>query len=187
MITEVHQQGRFYRLSSGRAAVPKWTETDLPMTMETRTGGRKKTGMRYNRYGDDFLIDKIQPEELGEEMVSVGNLAADEEWQIINDSEHSWQEDQTSPEKEVDPEQSEIERRENQNLRILERMHGLQADDKETQSIRQVDISAGKHLKGGNSSFGWTATDRPLDIPPDNLRPAPSTGRSINIFVRERG
>ena len=75
--------------------VPKWTETDLPMTMETRTGGRKKTGMRYNRYGDDFLIEKIQPEELGEEMVSVGNLAADEEWQIINDSEHSWQEDQT--------------------------------------------------------------------------------------------
>ena len=145
--------------------VPKWTETDLPMTMETRTGGRKKTGMRYNRYGDDFLIDKIQPEELGEEMVSVGNLAADEEWQIINDSEHSWQEDQTSPEKEVDPEQSEIERRENRNLRILERMHGRR-------NLRILER---------------TATDRPLDIPPDNLRTAPSTGSSIIIFFRERG
>ena len=39
--------------------VPKWTELDLPMT---RKGDRKRTGMRYNRYGDDFLIDKIQPE-----------------------------------------------------------------------------------------------------------------------------
>ena len=37
--------------------------------------------MRYNRYGDDFLIDKIQPDELDE-------LAADDEWQIINDGEH---------------------------------------------------------------------------------------------------
>ena len=85
-----------------------WTEPDKPMTMEARRGGRKKTSMRYNRYGDDFLIDKIQPEEPGAEMVNVGDLVADEEWQIINDSEHSWQEDHTAPEKEVDLEQSEM-------------------------------------------------------------------------------
>ena len=136
MITEVHQQGRFYRLSTGRAAhyenlkphvpspedwcvpqnmegleyllvepacevnekgtrekidgnedvsmddkektkavsdaesfveedwnypeqngVLQWKEPDLPITAETRSGNRKRTGMRYNRYGDDFLID----------------------------------------------------------------------------------------------------------------------------------
>ena len=128
MITEVHQQGRFYRLSTGRAAhyeilkphvtspedwcippnmegleyllvepacevnekgtrkkndgnedlnlddnekieadseaesfveedwndseqdeVPKWTESDLPITAGTRSGNRKRTIMRYNR------------------------------------------------------------------------------------------------------------------------------------------
>ena len=38
--------------------VPKWTEPELPITTETRKVGRKKTVMRYNRYGDDFLIDK---------------------------------------------------------------------------------------------------------------------------------
>ena len=149
MITEVHQQGRFYRLSTGRAAhfenlkphvlspedwcvpqnmegqeyllvepacevnekgtrekndvnedvsmddnekieadsdaesfveedwndpeqneVPKWTEPDLPITAETRSGNRKWTSIRYNRYGDDFLIDKIQPDKLGEELLS---------------------------------------------------------------------------------------------------------------------
>ena len=68
--------------------VPKRTEQDQPLTKETRRGGRKKTRMSYNRYGDDFLIDKIQPEELGAEMVNMGILVADKEWQIINDSEH---------------------------------------------------------------------------------------------------
>ena len=42
----------------------------------------------------------------------MGDLVADVEWQIINDSKHSWQEDHTVPEKEVDLEQSELERRE---------------------------------------------------------------------------
>ena len=66
-------------------------------------------------------------------------------------------------------------------------MHNLEAEDKLAQSIQQVDISAGKHLKGGKSLFGWTATDRQLDIPLDNLSPATSTGTSINIFVRGAG
>ena len=172
MITEVHQQGRFYRLSTGRAAhyenlkphvpspedwcvpqnmegfeyllvepacevnqkctrekndgnedlslddnetieadseaesfveedwndpeqdeVPKWTEPDLPITAGTRSGNCKRTGMRYNRYGDDFLIDKIRPDELSDELLSVGELVADDEWQIINDSKHYPKED----------------------------------------------------------------------------------------------
>ena len=124
--------------------VPKWTEPDQPITTETRRGGRKKASMRYNRYGDGFLIAKIHSEEL----VNMGDLVAAEEWQLINNSEHSWQEDQTLPKKEVDLEQSKIERKEDTNLRQLEWM----------QSIQQVDISAGKHVKGGNSLFGWTAT-----------------------------
>ena len=199
MITEVHQQGRFYRLSTGRPAhyenlkphvpspedwcipkdmeeleyllvepacevnekgtrdkndgnenlslddnekidadseaesfveedwndpeqgeVPKWTEPDLSIPAGTRSGNRKRTGMRYNRYGDDFLIDKIQPDNLSKELISVGELAADGEWQIIDDNEHYPQEDYSTPERETDLEQSEIERRDNTNLRIIE-------------------------------------------------------------------
>ena len=78
--------------------VPKWTEPDLPRTAETRTGNRKRTGMRYNRYGDDFLIDKIQPDEIGEKLVSAGELVADDEWQVINNSEHYLQKDYSIPE-----------------------------------------------------------------------------------------
>ena len=52
--------------------VPKWTEPDLPIPAGTRRGNRKRTGIRYNRNGDGFLIDKIQPDELSEELLSVG-------------------------------------------------------------------------------------------------------------------
>ena len=263
MITEVHQQARFYRLSTGRAAhyenlkphvpspedwcvpqnmegleyllvepacevnkkgtrekndgnedlslddnekieadseaesfvekdwndpeqdeVPKWTEPDLPITAGTRTGNRKRTGMRYSRYGDDFLVDKIRPDELGDKLLSVGELVADDEWQTINDREHYPKEDYSTPEQETDLKQSEIERRENTNLRILEWMRDVKSKGDEGQSIQQVDVSAEQHVKTKDPLFGWTATDRPLEIPPDNLDPASSTGRSINIFVR---
>ena len=161
----------------------KWAEPDLSNTARTRNGNRKRTCMRYNRYGGDFFIDKIQPEEIGEELVKVGELVADEECQIINDSKHSLQEDHSIPEREIDLEQSEIERRENTNLRILERIYILKNNGEEAQSIQQVDGSAEKHAKTKDPLFGWTATDWPLDIPPDNLDPASSTGTSINIFV----
>ena len=44
-------------------------------------------------------------------------------------------------------------------------------------------MSAEKHVKTKDPLFGWTATDRSLEILPDNLDPASSTGTSINIFV----
>ena len=133
------------------------------------------------------MIDKIRPEELGDELLSVGELVADDEWQIINDSEHYPNEDYSTTEQETYLEQSEIERRENTNLRILEWMREVKGKGDEGLSIQQVDVSAEQHVKTEDPLFGWTATDRPLDKPPDNLDPASSTGTSINAFVREMG
>ena len=53
-----------------KSEVPKWTEPDLLRTAETRTGNCKRTGRRYNRYRDNFLMDKIQPDEVREELMS---------------------------------------------------------------------------------------------------------------------
>ena len=119
------------------------------MTTGTRIGDRKRTGIRYIRYGDDFLVDRKQPDGIGEELVNVGDLVADEEWQIINGSEHSLQEDYSVPEREIYLEQSEIERMENTNLRVLEWTHKLETDEREAQNIQQVDVSAMKHVKTG--------------------------------------
>ena len=119
--------------------------------------------------------------------MNVGELVADEEWQITNGREHSLQQDHSIPEREIDLEQSEIESRENTNLRILGWMRDLKNKGEEAQSIQQVDVSAEKHAKTKDPLFGWTATDRPLEIPPDNLDSASSTGTSINFFVRGVG
>ena len=104
--------------------------------------------MRYNRYGDDFLIDKIQPDKLGEELLSAGELEAEEEWQVIDDGGHYPQEDYSTPELETDLEQSEIERRENTNLRILEWMRDVKDKSCEGQSIQQVDVSSANYIRG---------------------------------------
>ena len=66
-------------------------------------------------------------------------------------------------------------------------MRDLKNKGEEAQSIQQVDVSAEKHMKTKDPLFGWTATDRPLEIPPDNSDSASSTGTSINIFVRGVG
>ena len=42
-------------------------------------------------------------------------------------------------------------------------------------------------MKTKDPLSGWTATDRPLEVPPDSLDSASSTGTSINIFVRGVG
>ena len=98
----------------------------------------------------------------------MGELAADDEWQIINDNEHYPLEDYSTPERETDLEQSEVERRKNTNLRILEWMRDVKIGSGERQSIQQIDVSAGKQMKTEDPLFGWTATDRPLEIPPDS-------------------
>ena len=61
-----------------------------------------------------------------------------------------------------------MERRENTKLRILEWMRDVKNGSGEGQSIQQADVSAGKHKKTEDPLCGWTATDRPLEIPPDN-------------------
>ena len=167
--------------------MPRWMEPDRPIPPGSRTGNRKRTGMRYNRYGDDFLIDKIQPDKLGEELLSAGELETEDEWQVFDDGGHYPQENYSTPDLETDLEQSEIEKRENTNLRILEWMRDVKNENCEGQSIQQVDVSSKKHKKTEDPLFGWTATDRPLDIPPDNSDLTSSTGTSINIFVRGVG
>ena len=90
------------------------------------------------------------------------------------------------PERELDLEQSEKKKGKHKpedTGMVAQR----EADEKEAQSIQQVDVSAQKHVKSENPLFGWTATDQPLEIPRDSLSHVPSTGTSINIFVRGVG
>ena len=63
--------------------MPEWIKPDKPITMVTRRGGSKNTSRKYNIYGDDFLIDRIQSDEIGADLVSMGDLIPEKEWQIM--------------------------------------------------------------------------------------------------------
>ena len=58
---------------------------------------------------------------------------------------------------------------------------------REGQSIQQVDVSAANYMKTEDPLFGWTATDRPLDIPQDNSDPTTSTGDVDKYFCPGSG
>ena len=61
-------------------------------------------------------------------------------------------------------------------------MRDVKSKGDDGQSIQQIDVSAKQHVKTEDPLFGWTATERPLEMPPDNLDPASSTGTLINNF-----
>ena len=39
--------------------VPKNLEPDIPFTIQTRQSDRTRLTKKYNRYGDDFVVDRI--------------------------------------------------------------------------------------------------------------------------------
>ena len=102
-------------------------------------------------------------------MVVVGESTPDQEWQIINDDESFWQEDRSLPEGKMDLEQCEREKREQKNLRILEWMYNLPKGEQEGKTKQQVGLSAAEFIEDGYHSFGWIATEQPLDKFPSNI------------------
>ena len=101
---------------------------------------------------------------MGDELLSAGELEAEEEWQVIDDGGHYPQDDYSTPKLETDLEQSEIERRENTNLRILEWMRDVKDESREGQSIQQIDVSAANYMKtedplsdGQQQTGHWTS------------------------------
>ena len=111
----------------------------------------------------------------------MGELVANGEWQIINDSELLARRSHHARRR--IGLRTKRGKRKNTNRRILEWIHILEADEKEAQSIQQIDVSAKKHVKSENLLFGWTATDRPLEI----LEPHTIDGDVDKNFCSESG
>ena len=62
------------------------------------------------------MIDEIKADDIGANLVGVGELSPDKEWQIIRkNDEIFWQEDNIVPEQEMNLEQCETEKREQTN------------------------------------------------------------------------
>ena len=92
---------------------------------------------------------------------------------------------------EFEPEAEQTHEQELTNLRVLEWLHDLPKDPKETiLTIRDVDKDGIKYINHDNTESNWVAPDGPLRVQQSNfilLDFGRSTWTSMDIFVRGVG
>ena len=110
---------------------------------------------------------------------------------IVDDHDEEWVNDQSKPEVEIDDEQQQSYEQDLPNLRVLEWLNEMTSDPKETSvTIQDVDRGSMKYVKTERNDPSWAAQEGRLLIPASNLdliSGMRSTGRSMDIFVREVG
>ena len=171
--------------------IDKGIQPDFPLTMETRQSKRGKNKKKYNPYGEDFVVDRIVVSDMMDSLVGLDEVAVLEEINLVNDMDQDWIDDRSEPEVEFEPEAEQTHEQELTNLRVLEWLHDLPTDPKETiLTIQDVDKDGIKYVSHDNTEFNWVAPDGPLRVPQSNLDLLDfwrSTWTSMDIFVREWG
>ena len=85
--------------------VPKSLEPDLPFTLQTRQNDRTRSKKKYNPYGDDFVVDRIDLKKIGEEVVGLEEKTVSQDIDIVDDHDDEWVDDRSKPQVEFDDEQ----------------------------------------------------------------------------------
>ena len=124
-------------------------------------------------------------------LVELDEVAVPKEVDLVNEMDQDWINDRSEPEVEFEPEAEQTHEQELTNLRVLEWLHDLPADPKETiLTIQEVDKDGIKYVSQDNTESNWVAPDGPLRVPQSNLDLLDfgrSTGMSMDIFVRGVG
>ena len=90
-------------------------EPDLLFSMQTRISDRTRPAKKYNRYEDDFVVDRIYLKKIEEELVCLEEIPASQYIDIVDGQDKEWIDDRSKPEVELDDEQKQL-----RNLRVLE-------------------------------------------------------------------
>ena len=156
--------------------------------METRQGKRGRSKKKYNPYGEDFVVDRIVLSDVANSIVGLHEIVVSQEIDLTNDTDQAWIDDCSEPEEEFEPEVKQMHEQELTNLRVLEWLHDLPADPKETVlTFQDVDQTSIKYISHGNAESNWVAPEGSLLVPESNLDLLDfgrSTGTSMGIFVR---
>ena len=59
--------------------VPKNLEPDLLFTIQTRQNDRTRTRKKYNPYGDDFVVDRLDLKKIGEEVLGLEEITVSQD------------------------------------------------------------------------------------------------------------
>ena len=110
--------------------VPKNLEPDLPFTMRTRQKDGTRPRKKYNPYGDDFVVDRIDLKKIVEEVVGLEEITVSQDIDIVDDHNDEWVDDWSKPEVEFDDEQQQSNEQDLTNLRVLEWLNEMTSDPK---------------------------------------------------------
>ena len=167
--------------------IDKGIQPDFPLTMETRQSKKGKNKKKYKLYGEGLVIDRMVLSNMMESLVGLDEVAVPREFDLANDMDQDWIDDRSEPEVEFEPEVEQTHEQELTNLRVLEWLHDLPADPKETiLMIQDVDEDGIKYVSNVNTESNWVAPDGPLRVPQSNLDML-DFGTSMDVFVRGVG
>ena len=166
-------------------------EPVLAFTIQTRQNDRTRSKKKYNPYGDDFVVERIDLKKIGEEVVGLEEITVSQDIDIVDDHDDEWVDDRSQPEVEFDDEQQQSYEQDLTNLRVLEWLNEMTSDPKETSvTIQDVDRESIKYMKTEREDTSWAAQEGRLLFPASNLDLIPgmrSMGTSTDIFVRGVG
>ena len=167
--------------------VPKNFESDLPFTIQTRQSDRTRHMKKYNTYGDDFLVDRIDLKKIVEELVGLEELSVSQKIDIVDDRDEEWIDDRSKHEVEFNDEQQQSYEQDLTNLRVLEWLNKMTSDPKEISvTIQDVDRESTQYIKTERDDPSWASQEGQLLIPASNLdllSGIRSTGTSMDSFV----
>ena len=127
--------------------VPKNLEPGHPLTLQTRQSDRTRLTKKYNPYGDDFVVDRIDLKKIVEEVVVLG-ITVSQHIGIVDDHDEEWIDDRSKPDVEFDDEQQQSYEQDLTNLRVLEWLNEMTSDPMETSvTIQDVDCESMKYIK----------------------------------------
>ena len=142
--------------------VDKGVQPEFPFIMEIRQSKRGKGKKKYNPYGDDFVLDRIFLSDMLDSLLGLDEVLVLQEIDLDNDTEQDWIDDCSETEVKFEPETEQMHDHELINLRVLEWLHDLPADPKETiLTIQGVDQNSIKYISHDNTEYNWVAPDGP--------------------------
>ena len=149
---------------------PKNLEPDLPFTIQTRQKDGTRPRKKYNPYGDDFVVDRIDLKKIVEEVVGLEEITVSQDIDIVDDHDDEWVDDRSKPEVEFDDEQQQSYEQDLTNLRVLEWLNEMTSDPEETSvTIQDVYRESMKYIKTEPDDPSWAAQEGQLLIPASNL------------------
>ena len=173
---------------SEQIVVPKNLEPDLPFALQTRQSDRTRLAKKYNPYGDELVVDRMDLMKIVEELRGLKEIPDSQRIDIVDDKDEEWVDDRSKPEVEIDDEQQLSYKQELPNLRVLEWLKKTTSGPEVT--IQDVERESMKYIQNDRDNPSWAAQEGQLINPASNLNlifGMRSTGTSMETFGRGVG